>query len=102
MTITLNVTDEIGAKYLLAARWKINDQALTDTKVMNKYLKQKIGELIDEHKRWVAVGADEAALKTLREQAMSLQSQMMSADMDVRGKIENFEKTKVPTDVGSD
>jgi hypothetical protein len=100
MNIQFNISDDKGPALIAAARWLIPDRLdLTDDKIISKYLKQKIGELIDSHTRYLAVGIDEANFKTIQSQYKQLQYQLMAAENTFRGKLENFEKNKVPTEI---
>lgn len=106
MNISFNVTNEIGAKYLAAVRWNIGRPDLTDEKIMNKYLKRCIASLIDEHARYLAIGKDETAVNTLKQQIaaleannLSLQLKLMNAEDKLRDSAKLYSETAVPVDI---
>ncbi len=92
MNISFNVSDELGADYLLAARWKISNPDLTDEQVMKKYLKRCMGVLIDEHKKDLALSTDRAAVK-------QMQKELLDAQQALVVKVRDYDATATPTDV---
>jgi len=102
MTINFNIDDVVGADYLLAVRWAIDRLDLNDNRIMNKYLKQKIASLIDDHKRYLAIGADLAQVQTSKDQATAKQLQAINAEFAYLEKKRLFELGFVSSDPGVD
>lgn len=92
MNISFNVSDELGADYLLAARWKISNPDLTDEQVMKRYLKRCMGVLIDEYKKDLALSTDRAAVKQMQKELLDVQQALVV-------KARDYDATSTPTSV---
>lgn len=101
MNISFNITDELGDTFISASRWKIDRPDISDTRVVNKYLKNCIGELVDSYVKNQAIGVDEQVLLELRSQATTISNQLFTAERAYHEKKRVFEAGFTPTDTGA-
>lgn len=95
MTITFDVNDDKAIKFLAAAKWKLG---ITNNNSDTKALKAYMATLIDEHKKFVAIGTLEAEVNNLQTQVQGLDRQLQSDRDNLRETIRNYDLNNVPTD----
>lgn len=100
MNISFNITDNIGESFISASRWKIDLPEISDNRVMIKYLKNCIGELVDSYAKYKAIGNDEQNLQDLKSQALTISNQLFVAERSYYDKKKSFESGYTPTDTG--
>lgn len=98
MNITLTIEDEIGTRLQEIATARFPEVATT--KVVKKLLKQYIASLLDEKARQDVIGADEAALESMKQQVRTLQEQQMKAQNELMKKKNEVLPTLPVTDLG--
>jgi hypothetical protein len=102
MNISFNIQDDLGAQFVTASKWVINRPDLTDDKVCDKYLKQKIGELVDSHRRFTVLGEPEIEVSSLRTQVRTIGTKLFAAEVKLNASRSFFESGFVATDTGPD
>lgn len=96
MNISFNIQDDIGAQFLLAAKWKLGDDTLTDQKATSKSLKAAIAAIIEEYNKAQVLQTDELVISNLRAQERSLREQTRAAEMVLLEKRRLYDSTAVP------
>ena len=71
MNISFNIADDIGAEFVSAVRLQVNRPDLSDSRIINKFLKRVITDTVNDYRRHLALATEESELATLTAQQIS-------------------------------
>lgn len=103
MNISFNISDALGAQFISASRWTFsNREDLTDERICKKFLKRKIGELVDTYNRFLAIGETEQNLLSAKSTAVSASTVLYTLERTFEAAKNQYAASYVPTDAGEE